>query len=361
MKFRALLVTCCLSLPLLAGPAAGQGATEPPGGWFDIPYFYSSYGWFRLVTNPGTFGGVRISNASPLSTPYPGPTPEEVSGSTLESIWGVKCKRDVQTVTFQRKVFLPGAPDVLQASLFSQTVSSYAPPPITAATLKVNGATVLEYLKGTVPKYPNRTLVDVAASGGDFRYGENTITVVARKKKTLKPHPQAGAYCQGDNRFGVGMELYGEFTADVATTGPTPGGSAQSGPNSAVIPFTITNKGPSDLFTGAGQFVFAATSNNVNVTNVIAGVDGAGNPVLQGCSQDNDHEDGRGDGKRAICPVPRLAPGQSISFNVLVGFESFDCPGDKIFFDYNSTGYYEADSTRADNGSFERGLEKRDC
>ena len=362
MKARALLVTCCFLLPLAAaGGASGQTATEPPGGWFNLPYFHSSYGWFRIVSNPGTFGGVRISNATPLSTPYPGPTPEEGSGRVLESIWAVKCKRDVQTVTFERKVFLPGVPDVLKASLFSQTVSSYAPPPITAATLKVNGVTVLEYLKGSVPRYPNRMLVDVAARGAEFRYGENTITITARKKKTLKPHPQAGAYCQGDNRFGVGAELYGEFTADVTTTGPTPGGTSAGSSTSAVIPITITNKGPSDLFTGAGQFRFAATSNNVDVTNLYAGVDGGGNPVLQDCSQNSSHSDGRGDGRRATCPVPRLAPGQAISFNVVIGFSSFDCPSDRIHFDYATTGYYEAETTLADNGSVERGLQRMNC
>lgn len=362
MKARALLVTCCFLLPLAgAGAASGQTPTEPPGGWFELPYFQSGYGWFRVSSNPATFGGVRISNAAFLSAPYPGPTVEERSNNGLESIWGVKCKRDVQTVTFQRKVFLPGVPDVLQASLFSQTVSSYAPPPITAATLKVNGVTVLEYPRGSVPRYPNRTLVDIAARGAEFRYGENTITIVARKKKTLKPHPQAGAYCQGDNRFGVGMELYGEFTADVATTGPTPGGTSQGSSTSAVIPITITNKGPSDLFTGAGQFRFAATSNNVNVEGVYAGVDGGGNPVLQGCNQNSSHSDGRGDGKRATCPVPRLAPGQSISFNVVIGFSSFDCPADKIHFDYATTGYFEAETTLTDNGSVERGLQRTTC
>lgn len=356
MKARALLVTLCLLLP---GAATAQTA-EPQAGWFNLPYFQSGYGWFRLVTNPATFGGVRISNQAPLSNPYPGPTPEELSGKTLESIWGPRCKRDVQTVTFNRKVFLPGVPDVLQASLFSQTVSSYAPAPINFVALKVNGTTVLTYGKGAVPTTANRTLVDVRALGAEFVYGENTITVVARKKKTFKPHPQAGAYCQGDNRFGVGMELYGEFTADVATTGPAPGAATGSS-TSAVIPFTVTNKGPSDLFTGAGQFRFAATSNNVAVTNVIAGVDGGGNPVLQGCSQNSSHSDGRGEGRRSLCPMPRLGPGQSISFNVLIGFSSFDCPADKIFFDYATTGYFEAETTLADNGSVERGLQRTSC
>jgi hypothetical protein len=364
MRRARVALVACLSLTVMMLPgtvgARQQVAaqSEPTGGWFSLPYFQSGYGWFRIPTNSETFGAARIVNATPLSTPYPGPTQEEGQGKVLESIWSTKCKKAAQKVTFERKVFLPGVPDVLQASLFSQTISSYAPAPIKSIALKVNGTTVLDHGNGEVPTYASRTLTDISSLGDEFVYGENTITVVAKKKNTKKPHPVAGAYCEGDNRFGVAVELYGEFTADVATTGPVAGGTTDGTSNAAVIPITITNNGPTDLFTGAGQFNFAASSNQATITHVIAGVDNGGNFVVPGCTQDSSYSDGRGVGLRAICPLPRLEPGQSLSFKVVVGFESFDC-ADKIYFNYGTPGYFESTETTADNGSTERGLERR--
>jgi hypothetical protein len=346
--------------PTMARPSPATAAeSEPPEGWFNLPYL-TNYGWFRVATNSETFGAKRISNASPLTQPYPGPTTEENQGKGLESIWATKCqKKKAQKVSFERKVFLPGVPDKLQASLFAQTVSSYAPAPVTQIALKINGTTILQHNKADVSHYPERTLVDLSNYGSEFVYGENTITVTAKKKATKKPHPQAGEYCTGDNIWGIAAELYGEFTADVQTIGPVPGTPSQGSSTGAIIPMTITNHGPSDLFTGAGQFRFAATSSQVSVTQLIAGVDGSGQAVLQDCSTSS-YNDGRGDGFRALCPLPHMAPGESLSFSVLVGFEGLDCPDDKIWFDYGATGYFE-ETTLGDNGRSDGGLQPGSC
>jgi hypothetical protein len=343
-------------LPLVAGGASAGMMAEPPNGWYTgLPYFQAQYGWFRVVTNQQTFGGVVISNGQSLGTVSPaGQTAEETSGVIQQSLWATKCKKKPQTIELQRTVFLPGAVDKLQASLFAHSNSFSKEHPIKWIGLKVNGTTVYQVGKGgggPVPDINTRTLVDLNPAG--FLYGENTITLVAHKKKTKKPHLVDGKYCTGDNIFGAAAELYGEFTADVSST--IPHGTATT--TAAILPVTVTNNGPTDLFPGAGQFSLAvsAPSNTAQITNVIGGVDDFGNAVLSGCTNDIFYSDGHGSGLQTVCPLPHLGPGQSVSFNVLVGHSEVTCPGEGvIYFNYNAPGYLESADTTSNNGQFDR-------
>ena len=141
-------VALIVALPFMT---SASGAAEPPGGWYEVPAFNYSYGWFRVSTN--SFGGTQLSSAGFLSVGYPSVTQEERDlGSTLEYIWNAKCKKtDAQTVTYSRTVFLPGAPKKLQVSLSAWTGYLIKNNPITSIAIKVNGTTINEVLKAHAP------------------------------------------------------------------------------------------------------------------------------------------------------------------------------------------------------------------
>lgn len=199
-----------LSLPLFAvGVSANTSRTasgvavEPPGGWFNLPYFNSQYGWFRVVTNDQVFGGTQISAMQSLGLLSIGASPEEVSGITQEALWAKSCKKKAQTIQFTRKVFLPGAADKVQASLFAHSNSFSKNHPITWIKLTVNGSQILRVTKGKgIPDLNTRKLVDLNKYGSEFVYGENTITITAHKKATKKPHPVDGPTASGTTSSG---------------------------------------------------------------------------------------------------------------------------------------------------------------
>ena len=362
MRLVRVLAGACvliLSLPLFAvGVSAGtprtpsEAAVEPPGGWFNLPYFNSQYGWFRVVTNDQVFGGTQISAMQSLGLLSIGASPEEVSGITQEALWAKNCKKKkAQTITLTRKVFLPGAADRVQASLFAVSNSYTKSHPITWISLKVNGSQILKVTKAQgIPDVNSRKLVDLNNYGSEFVYGENTITITAHKKATKKPHPVDGAYCVGDNIFGAAGELFGEFTSDVSSTV----GHGQGTGTVSLLPVTVTNNGPTHLFPGAGSFSLYATTSSTTILTVTGGVNGSGSAILDGCTNNSFWSDGHGTGMLSVCPLPHLAPDESLNFNVLVAYEQRTCPSDPIYFTYSAPGYFESSGTTANNGAIDR-------
>jgi hypothetical protein len=355
---RLSLLLCVLGLLLPLAPSPTVAAptrasrpmfAEPPGGWYNLPYFYAIYGWFRVNTNDATFGGYGAATLYSKSGETTGNTPEETSGILLEPIWATHCKKkDAQRVEFNRVVWLPGEPSKLKGSVFRYTSSSDKNP-IDSIILKINGTRVIEYGDNeNVPDYDKRKLVDLGRYVDLFRYGKNEITIVGHKKATKYPDSTSGTYCN----FGAAAELYGEFTSDTSTTVPPQAGSTTG----LILSATYKNKGPTDLMPEAGGFVLGVTTDVATVTHVIGGVDSSGNPVPgMECTNDYAISNGHGDGQETICKfLNRLRPGESVTFKVLVGFSGFDCPGDKAYYFYNGTGYFEKDSTTADNGKMDR-------
>ena len=56
----------------------------------------------------------------------------------------------------------------------------------------------------------------------------------------------------------------------------------------------------------------------------------------------------------SVCPLPHLAPDESLNFNVLVAYEQRTCPSDPIYFTYSAPGYFESSGTTANNGAIDR-------
>ena len=335
---RALAIILLVAMPLMG---SASSASEPPGGWYEVGAFKWDQGWFRVSTN--SFGGTQLSSTGFLSSGNGTTQEEQELGSTLEYVWGARCKKtDAQTVTLSRTVFLPGAPKKLQVSLSAWLGSLVKNNPITSIAIKVNGTTIHEVLKAhaPIPTTSTRTLVDVTSYADEFRYGENTITLVAQKKATKKP------LCtySSDDRFAIGAELYGEFSADMTSDDGSATANQKSG---ALVPITITNNGPTDFFPGAGSFQIWVASRQVTISNIVASNVGSngdttGNLGTSGDCTTFNYSPGNSDlgsGKMLQCPLPRVAPGESLRFSVLISWSGFDCPGDIVNFGYRATDY----------------------
>ena len=302
-----------------ASERVGRPAEEPD--WDSLPYFRHDYGgWFRIWTHENTFdNGVRIINADRGSVfaPYPGPTSEELQlSSEYQMLWSEKCKRvDEQTFTTTRKIYLPGQADKLQVSLGAYSYHSQnKPSPVNSVELLVNGIGVHKVKSSAGKPIPfqtdQRAIVDVTDEA-HLVLGLNTFKVIAHKKPTKK----AAGWCTGDNKFGVGGEVYGEFLADLEVTRSV----GQAGSTVVTHDVTVTNLGPSvlipNIVPGVGVFGSQATVNGASLKD-LAIVPEAG------CTFSSPIQDTYGPGLASWCTLPQLEPGASITYQVLGGFAS---------------------------------------
>ena len=326
--------------PASLTPALGQAHPD----WSKARYFYSSYGFARIVTNSEVFGGKLLTSVSPISTPYPGPTPEENDGITLEALWANECEPvDEQIVRLSRDVQLPGEPAKTQVSLFVVGLMD-KPAPLRSIKFRVNDTLVHTEAKADddnddgkpdgIPTRDNRTMVTVP--GTAFRYGSNTIKVIATKKETAK----RANWCSGDNIWGVGMELLTDYRADY--TAVVPHGSGTGGASVGRLPVTIENKGPTHTVYPL-QFSFSAWSDDVQVNKAYGYRNDAAMTECLG-------QAGSARGWTLTCPLPLLAPGETFSFEVLVGWTTAQKFPSTVYFAYYTPGYFETTETLLNNG-----------
>lgn len=373
----SVLLMVVVSLPVLEGGSAArpprripsiqavEGASVPD--WNHLPYLRYSNGWFRVLSNHETFGGVEISSNTTITPNTPDPTPEEYAGINLEALWAAKCKAvDAQTMRLSRKVFFPGVPDTLQISQWAY--GSNGKHPLKSITVKVNNIAVHHAVGAAVQTSANRSVIDLPQGAGEsFKYGENTVTLIAVKRETKRK----AAFCT-TNKFGAAFELAGTFRADVSST--IPHGSATT--QAAFLPMTITNNGPSHLPAGtypcqvpvegggtqAGDCgyptMFLYAISDPPKVQSIFGFNGAppGATPREDCYSGS-YSGGSRSGKILNCGLPPLAPGESLTIHIGVGYSEVTA-GQIIYFGYGAPGLAETTETNTNNGEHGREIKE---
>jgi hypothetical protein len=307
--------SCLAPISSQAAHSAPGQATEPD--WANLPYFRHDYGgWFRIWTNQNTFdNGVRIINGGDpgsMFNPYPGPTVEELDPlNDFQGLWSTKCQKvKEQTFKTSRKIYLPGDADLLQVSLGAYSYSSEnKPSPVDSVEILVNGIGVhkVKATKANPIPFANseRTIEDVTDEA-HLIFGLNTFTVIAHKKATKK----AAGWCTGDNKFAVSAEVYGEFLADLEVTREL--GIHHT--DGFLLSSTVTNLGPSVLVPGivggAGGFGVQAVGAGVAFDKMLI-------TPAAGCGDATEIGNYYGEGLSVACVLPEMAPGASVSYQIV--------------------------------------------
>ena len=228
MKIAALIVITTAAI-LFALPAAGgappsNGCKYIPGkqtGGLECPwkmkYWYDAANSDVDLTSAPT-GGCAWAGAVAIAGDSEKPDlPTGNCGSPVY-LWAKTCTAAPQTVDFKKKMFLPGVPAVLEASLRPYKR------PLTSMDILVNGRVLLATSKGV-------RKIELKGKAGVFKFGQNTIELSARKGASKAP-------CSA----GVLMELHAHFAADVEATIDPPN---NTGSAAFVQNVTVTNHGPS--------------------------------------------------------------------------------------------------------------------
>lgn len=314
---KAILValgTLVLLAPLAPAPAPAAPARDVID-WASLPYlYYNENGqFFNVPTNGATFTARRITNVNTgFSTDYR--TPEQYDGKVLEAIWDKTCPaEDDQKIHQSRTVYLPGAPGTLlvnlQMTVFDPASHKFKNP-IAWAEVRINGTVVARVEHGS--RRVNTWLkVDASDRAQSVNFGENTITIVAKKAQTKK----AWGFCspKTDPGFGVSAEVVGLPATDARSdiTSTVPGDAVFD------LTATVTNDGPSGMGGGpsGGQFDFSTyAETGTDVTELTLTSPGST------CSTHSN-----GDGLTAVCQLPVIEAGQSVSIQVHIGLQN-GCP-----------------------------------
>jgi hypothetical protein len=260
--------------------------------WKKEPWYDPLNSELWLVTNTPTSGGAKACG-------WPGAAYVLNSNTNDNKLWGCgrptfvwakTCTAAQQTVSFTKKIFLPGAPIELEATL--QLLKK----PLKSMEIDVNGHHLLT-ASHTVHK------VNLKGKAGIFKFGYNEITIHAVKGATKKP-------CNTDfGDTGFLMELHAKFGADVVATIDPPNNTGTA----LFIQFvTVKNNGPSATDYGS---VSASVSTDhlkpVTPINANAGVViYSGETALDNCTYFDSS------GYSTTCQIPGLLPGQSERYTV---------------------------------------------
>jgi len=342
-RIAAALVALLLAATVSPASAAVVPDRRDDVSWRDLAYvYYDSAGYYAYVpTNGELWKAHRITNTSSGLSPQP-PTPELYSGKVLEALWKPSCPATKeQKVTMTRKVLLPGPLSSLHVGLKTLVTSPtmhQGKNPFAWAELRLNGSTVLRLNSRSTPL---DTWKGADLASGDVRHGTNTLTVVAKKRKTKK----AWGFCySGTPDFGVAAEVYAVPRSELSASIPV-------GTFSGQMTATVTNAGPSYLVGGpsGGQFWWT----NGEPTGSAAVVDALGqvNGGTGTCTTTHTVE-----GVSVTCPMPVLAPGESLKVDIYLQLSGTTCPGDwQIPFAYKVVGLWR-ETDLADNGQLDRRL-----
>ena len=327
---------------VFALPAGGTPtpASAPPGctqkpGILNCPWKMKP--WYDALNSKLTLVSTTALNSGQKNCNWPGA--EGVINSNTNDfplggcgrpfyVWAKKCTAAAQTVDFKKKMFLPGVPAVLQASLLPYKR------PLRSMEILVNGRVLLATSRA-VHK------VDLKGKAGAFKFGNNVIEISARKGPSKTSCNDSGH----ENDTGFLMELHAGFRADVVAT-IDPINSA------AFIQFiTVKNNGPST--TDYGSVTFSVTTSKLKVTNpsidpnaaiIITAGDPLGEP-LPICMYF-----GSG-GYSTYCQIDALKPGESRTYAVRY---FYNAPPTGSFFDQFTEKWGAAmdtlDPNQANNG-----------
>jgi hypothetical protein len=211
-------------------------------------------------------------------------------------IWAKKCTAAAQTVTFKKKMFLPGVPAVLEASL------RHYKRPLKSMEILVNGRLLLKTTTAA-------RKIDLKGKAGAFKFGMNTIEISASKGASKQSCNDSGH----ENDTGFLMELHAEFQADLQVTIDPPNNTSSA----LFIQFvTVKNNGPSAM--DYGSISYGVTTSHIQpIWKNGAGIDpNAGVVIYEGEQALPDCKYFSSGGYSTYCAIDALQPGQSRRYTV---------------------------------------------
>jgi hypothetical protein len=213
-------------VPLVGALQLAAAATAAdPTAWKLHNWFVAAHSELRLQTSmPSTDKDCNWQNASGFYSPTSATPDFPEYNCAAHFLWSKTCQAGPQTVTFTKKLYLPGAPRELQASLVS-----YGDRPLNMR-IEVNDKPALT-AQHSVHKR------DLRSAARLFKLGMNTVTVEAAKPATGKT-----ACNSSKPEYGVYAQIRGVFANDMVVTAPT-GHATTSGVFQGA--FTVRNNGPS--------------------------------------------------------------------------------------------------------------------
>ena len=217
-------------------------------------------------------------------------------------IWTKRCTAAAQTVTFTKRIFVPGRPLVFEASMGSLGNR------VRVMELLVNGSPAL-VATHSVHK------VNLKGRANLFKYGWNVLKLTARKGASKKCGPA---------EYGVNAEIHAAFAADVTAE------ISPAVPNQTAVfieQVTVKNKGPSSTLFGTVTFkVSTPRLKRVGGLTIILSRGPLGAP-LPDCLHAADS---------AYCPFPGLDPGESFTYFARY---IYDAPATGNFYEEFSTSW----------------------
>lgn len=253
MRRIACLVLACCALAALGIVSPASGATSPPAS--GPPYVDPNVNRYVLLANNQWDIGETSQRASQFvgSPAATNPGANVPGGDVPRYVWASTCPATKQTVTFRRKVWLPGPTQSLSfaaSPTYPRSGSYVWSDPLNWVKLVVNG-TVVAKLTGS----SQYTSVSAPALLNAVKYGYNDYEVVVQKA----PDPSYLSTCGGTTakRLGVQFAIIGsQFLADVGVNQPSANVWRHVVPgqhNNYTVNLTVYNHGPAATRTGTFQ------------------------------------------------------------------------------------------------------------
>ena len=211
--------------------------------WRSLPYFGGyDQAYLYLITSD------RWNRADQVTKHLPNQTGAQDWGEIGGFIWRGECDPGKDSVRLSRTVFLPGRPwdgaDIRAGVTMPDGVLGPAARSVTEVNVLLNGERILKVRKrGDAFDFD-----EVPARA--FRHGANRIVIEAEKRKTGKCN-------KGKSSRLVGVEfwMYASYVSDLAVQ--VPEHASQPGLEGLPVPFTLVNKGPSDIPEARLAFAFS--------------------------------------------------------------------------------------------------------
>lgn len=260
--------------------------------------------WHRLTHLEPSTGDIQVG-----SSMYDGAVPNTtLLRQTLDRVpleesqgpvWAPTCKSGVQYVAFTRYVDLLGPPERLSIWVDS-TSAGLRRDPVTATGVYLN--------RQEIALKKGRGILDVTLTEAQRRlvqFGQNRITIVARKEKTGTCNRKGGK-----RQVGISMSVRGKQTWQTTATRPPQQAQASA---LTPIPYTLTNLGPSVLL----EPVFALDVAVNRVGRTVLGPDATGDRATCATTDAT---------LTAVCGLEPMAPGEARTVNVVFAAGRTDRP-----------------------------------
>lgn len=277
------MITLLAAAALVAALAgAAHPGTPPATPWKMEPWYDAVNSELWLVSNGAPAGISRCAWADATYVLNSNTNDLKLWGCARPNfVWKKTCTPGAQSVSFTKRIFVPGRPGEFEASLYA-----IAGHPLRHMALEVNGARALSATHD-VHK------ANLKGKSTLFKFGWNVLELSATKGK---------GKCESGT-VGVALEIHVAFRADLVAKSPVPAKS-----NSALLidEVTITNKGPSSTLFGTVSFS-AETVHLKRIIDkyVILSKGALGAPLDDDCKYY---------AQSTYCSMPGLDPGESFHF-----------------------------------------------